>query len=383
VTFTPAFYFTPCMQAENTAGGRTVRYMTRDKSMDRKPFKKIVILFPNYIGDVLMSTPALRMARRRFPGAEITAVTTKAGREVLDLNPCVDRIIIKPLDFTPKTRLGLIREVRAISPDCVLLFRSTLFNSIAAWFSGAPARIGMSIEGTKYFLSDAVENNTHKLYRERICDVVLRADARINPGSVQSVAVDDLNLDIHISDSDREYAGSLIKSSGIRDGGRIVIIHPGTTRPSKVWAPGKYAEIADRLAKNGYSAILTGTGDEAPIVEKIIELSKSKPVSLIGRTTIKQFAALIDAAYMFIGSDTGGLYIANALGTHTVVMFGSTDPDKYGPFVTAQQKVIYKRIECSPCDKNKCPRLDTETRIADCMEAISVEDVWGELERIG
>lgn len=329
---------------------------------------KILVPEPNYIGDVLMSTPGLRALRKLYPEAEITAVTTKQGKEILEYNPAVNSIITRSGSINLPERISLAGRVRSIAPDIVFLFRTTFYYDLLSYLCGAKERYGIANEITKFLLTKSVKPDSKALYRGQFLETLSLSQEKGIAGEILG------KLDIFTSDDDKNYANRFMSDNGLRNK-MFVIISPGTTRHSKLWTAGSYARICGLLAEKNIKVVITGTKFDK-IIGNIAKNMKQPPLTATDMT-LRQYAELIKNAALFISSDTGGFYMSIAVETDSICLFGSTSPSKYGPFDTNKQKIIYRALDCSPCDKNICPNYGEEK--TPCMEAITVEEVWNEI----
>jgi heptosyltransferase-2 len=150
-----------------------------------------------------------------------------------------------------------------------------------------------------------------------------------------------------------------------------VVIAPGATYGSaKCWLPERYAALADRLVEAfGAAVLLCGPPAEARLGDAIAAQMKTKPVSLIGQTTLEEFVAVLATSDFFIGNDSGAMHLAAGLGLPQVCIFGPTDENGTGP-LNPRARLVKQPVSCSPCFLRHCP-VDHR-----CMTRISVDEVW-------
>lgn len=314
---------------------------------------KILVVLPNYIGDILMSTPALRLLRINCLNAEICVVTTEVGKEILDGNSDIDKIITRHLRPTLADRFKLVKEVKECNPDMVFLFRTTFFNSLLAYLSGAKTRVGMTSS-----------SSPERRFRDEYIQLVNKI---FTAGNIEYSH----RLKISFEDT----------AAPLNLPGRYAVIMAGTTRHSKKWPPVKFARLVEFVkGKHNIEVVLTGSPADLTTVNEILQITDKKPINLAGKTNLKQFAHIIKHSDLFIGVDTGALYISEAVGTPAVALFGSTFPDEYSPFPD-YVKIVYKNFSCSPCNKQFCPKVK-RNQYSPCMDAIEVEEVMDEINRL-
>src|SRR3989339_793514 len=162
----------------------------------------------------------------------------------------------------------------------------------------------------------------------------------------------------------------------------VIILHPGTSEFGlfKRWAPGKYAELADRLIKEIKAiCIISWAGKEKSLAESIANQMKFKPFIFPEQLSLNKLSALIKHSQLFIGSDSAPLHLANLIGTNIIGLYGPKDPIVYSPFLPSDAAhkavVIRKNLPCSPCQKRSCDKPV-------CMESITVEEVFQKVKQL-
>jgi lipopolysaccharide heptosyltransferase II len=152
-------------------------------------------------------------------------------------------------------------------------------------------------------------------------------------------------------------------------GQTLVLLHPSARYVFKAWPLERFAAVADWLSGQGIRVALIGSQRENLIGQQIINLTKHKPVNLMGKTRLSQLTALMKRSHLLIGNDGGPIHIAAAVGCPVLGLFGPTDPAVWGPR-GSKVKVIYKGLDCRDCFYPGCPRGEES-----CMRQISVEEV--------
>jgi heptosyltransferase-2 len=332
---------------------------------------KILVFEPNYLGDILMTVPAIRLLRSQYKDASVTAVVKAGMTEVL--NGYVDGFIERPLQTNLIGRLGLLNKVRAEKPDMAVLFRTTFSSAVIAFFSGAHERVGVNIEFAAPFLTKKlnrdVRNSPTGSFCEEYVELVRLAGAAGQASRSPAIAGQaECKLKINIPEDAQVFADKLLKEYGVTGSG-VIVVSPGSSRPAKMWSAGNFARLIDKFEPSA-KIFITGTSSEGNLIESIIKLCrKNSPVSLAGKTTIPRLAALLSRCSLFIGPDSGALYLAVASGIRVIGLFGSTDPALYGPFNDGDV-LIYKKEPCGPCYEDECSSLSF------CMDKITVDEVF-------
>jgi heptosyltransferase-2/heptosyltransferase-3 len=158
------------------------------------------------------------------------------------------------------------------------------------------------------------------------------------------------------------------------DGAPLVVLHPGTGGPAKLWFPERWAAVADAIQAAGARLVLTGGPDEQALVAEVAAHMRSDALSLAGQTSVGQLAALLRRAALVLGVDSGPMHLAAAQGTPTLHLYGPGDAGRFGPWGDpARHVVLRQELWCSPCGEfAACPRGLARP---ECMERIAVERV--------
>jgi heptosyltransferase-1 len=318
----------------------------------------------NYLGDALFTTPALAALRSGYPATQIDVLAGARAAEILDANPDVDAIHLRPPRRGQARNAALLRTLRSGRYDAVVLFQSIFSNAALAWAAHIPVRVGFAQDGCSPFLTDAVSPPRPDEHRAA---AYLRLAAAFPLAETR-----DARLKVVLAGEDRAFAREFLSE---RSGGdRVVGLVIGATRPQKSWPEAYWAMLADKLWSAGIRSVLLGGPDEVPAARNILARTRSPLISAVGHTKLKQLAALIGRCGVVVSGDTGPMHIAAAMDTPVVALFGSTDPGETGPWYgggVAQQRrglVLYDALPCAPCRKSPT----CEGRF-DCLRSLTPE----------
>lgn len=326
---------------------------------------RILIINVNWIGDVLFSSPFIRAIRRAYPESFISCMVPPRCREVLELNPNLNEIII----YDEKKKLRILSEVRKRKFDTVIFLHRSFTAALLTCLSGIKERIGYYTKKRAFLLTKAVETPTEEIHK---------IDYFLNIARAMGITDLARECEFYVSDSDIAYAGDLLKASGINEGDLVVAINPGGNWGPKRWPKENYAGLSGRLIEElGAKIIITGAQKDKTLAEDIILLMKKKAVvALCGKTTLKQLAAIFKRVNLLVSNDTGPMHIAVAMQAPTVALFGPTSPRITGPCGGGEFSVLWKMQECAtPCYNLSC----ADNR---CMKLITVEDVMTEARKL-
>jgi lipopolysaccharide heptosyltransferase II len=334
--------------------------------------QKILVRATNWIGDAVISLPALEALGARFPRAEIVLLSKPWVSEVYaHCRGVLRQIIYDPLDKHrgPKGMERLAGDLRSERFDLAVLFQNAFQAAWLAWRAGIPARIGYARDGRGLLLTDAVPVPPRGAYGHEAyyyLQLLFRAGLIERPEPVKPIEEPRLAL----GDAELLWAAKRLQALRL-DGPRFLIgIHPGASfGPAKRWPPERFAALGDRLIGTlGADVLIFGSAAEIPLAESIAQAMKQAPTVLAGKTTLTQMLALVAHCQLVFTNDSGPMHLAAALGLPLVAVFGSTDERATGP-MSASARVVKHPVECNPCGLRACP-IDFR-----CMQNVTVENV--------
>jgi heptosyltransferase-2 len=337
------------------------------KRLPGEGIEKVLIRGTNWIGDVVMTLPAVAAIRKTWPHARIFVLAKPWVAEVYRLSPDVDEVIpfAEPGRHTGVMgKWRLTRELRGHSFDCTIILQNAIEAAIIALFAGIPIRAGYNSDGRGLLL-------THSVRRTRTIRQIHQIDYYLE--MVRALGCKPAGRDVRLRPG-KDYdglAGQLFTRFGI-DGNRpLVGIAPGAAYgPAKKWFPKRFAAVADRLIDDASAqGLLFGSADDWESTAEVGKNACHPLINIAGKTNLKEAIALIARCRLFVSNDSGLMHVAGALGIPTIAIFGSTNPVTTSP-VGVNSIVIYRAVECSPCLKPVCP---TDFR---CMDLIGVEEVY-------
>jgi heptosyltransferase-3 len=331
--------------------------------------KNILIIKLRYIGDVLLATPTVRAIKAARPDVRVTMMVNRGTEEVLSGNQDLDEIVV--LDKgSLAAQSRLIAGLRSRRFDTVIDLTDGDRSAFLSWVSGAPVRIGFNDENRwrgKYYTQvvQPVPGVQHRIDRD--------LDA-LKPLNIQAGSKD---LQLWLTPEEMNSADQLLDQLGVQRSQSMVILQPGARYWFKAWPPERFAELADLLTSQ-YSCqvLIGGSNQDFDLAQQIRQMAKSSPIVMAGRTTVKQFAAIAKKSALFVGSDSGAMHIASAVGTPVVALFGPSNPREWGPR-GGPVEVLYKEIDCRICFHPDCKRGEEN-----CMKLIAVHEVAAAAQRL-
>lgn len=335
--------------------------------------KRVLIRSANWVGDAVMSLPAVTAIRKGFPQAEMAILAKPWVAGLFQNNPIVDRVILYENPGIHQGIQGkwrLARKLKKDRFDIAVLLQNAFEAAFISFLARIPRRAGYATDGRRILLTHPVVCD-HECKQDHQIDYYLRLVESLGFRSVGHTPV------LKISREQQEETNHMLNSLGVREAEEIVGISPGATYGSaKQWFPERYGKLAEKIGKDlGSRVLIFGTQEDKKVSAQLAHHSGIPLIDVTGLTTLAQAMALIARCRLFITNDSGLMHVAAALRTPVVALFGSTNPRKTGPRGEFC-RVISKPLSCAPCMKPECP----ERR--QCMEQISVDEVYGEVKAI-
>ena len=310
---------------------------------------RILLIQLRRIGDVLMTTPALRELRKALPGAHIAYLTEAPSHHVLAGNPHIDEVILWPRKGGLRRAFSTLRRLRAERYDLVVDFFSNPSSAQIARFTGAARRIGFAFRGRAWAYTDALPlpelpyAAQHKLG--------LLAPLGVGPGA--------LAPEIFLGDAERDYAARQLEQLGVAKGDLLVAVSPVSRRDYRVWPAANYARLADVLIERYAAKVLFfwGPGEEHFVDAVRLEMMH-RDLGDYPIPSLMEMAGLLERADLFVGNNNGPRHFAIAVGTPTVGVFGRGRPENWTP----PGATIHPTVERDPGCKEACtyPRCGLE-----------------------
>ncbi|MBI5410611.1 MAG: lipopolysaccharide heptosyltransferase II [Nitrospirae bacterium] len=343
-------------------------------SIHRSSIRRLLVRGPNWIGDAVMSEPALAVLRGLFPEAEVTLLVKPAIASLFQGHPDIDRILVYE-DRGRHAGLGgkwaLAGELRRRQFDVAILFQNAFEAALLTFLAGIPRRHGYATDGRSLLLSDPIalpERETIGHHVEYYLNLLKPLG-----GSGSQVAQPRLFL----SNQEERDMGRKLAEAGLSESEVIVGVNPGSTYGgAKRWLPERFAETADRLARDrGGPVVIVGARGEEALGHAIAHKMAVKPLVLSGQTSIRELMAVIKRCKLFLTNDTGPMHIAAAFGVPVVALFGPTDHRNTSPW-GHRHTIVRHPVDCSPCLLRECP-IDHR-----CMTRIMVDEVVRAAKRL-
>lgn len=307
--------------------------------------EKILIIAPNWIGDIVMSQTLFIMLKEKYQNNLILDVFANQWTEdILKRMPEVNNVIINPFKHG---ELSLIRRIKfgiklkAYQYDQVFILTNSFKSAIIPFFAQIKKRTGFLGEFRYFLLNDIYKLDKIKLPRlvDRFCYLISNNQYEIKS---PNLVTNKTNQNILIKKYDLENK-------------KIIIFAPGAEYgPAKRWPTNKFAILSDLLIAHNYLIIILGSQKDKKFANEIIQNSKNKNIlDLTAATTLSDTVDIISLAQYTISNDSGLMHIASATPTKVIAIYGSSSPN-YTPPLSKYAKIIKFDIECSPCFARIC-----------------------------
>jgi lipopolysaccharide heptosyltransferase II len=349
--------------------------------------ERILCIRLDALGDVLMTTPALRAIKETFPRCQLTLMTSPAGAGASALIPAVDDVIVYDAPWMKATAprvdsrpdRAMVERLSQAGFDAAVIFtvysQNPLPAALLCYLADIPLRLAHCRENPYQLLTNWV--------RDPEPETLVRHEARRQLDLVAAVGcrAADERMAMRIPAEARERIPEHLKWIGLNRRFPWVVIHPGASAPSRRYPPEQFARAARRLALDvGMQILFTGSNEEVELVEGIREAMGVPSVSLAGRLDLGELAAVLELAPLLIANNTGPVHIAAAVGTPVVDLYALTNP-QHTPW-KVPHRVLNHDVPCKYCYKSVCPEEHHG-----CLRMVQpeeiVEAVWSLLAEAG
>lgn len=370
--------------------------------------RRILVRGVNWLGDAVMTTPALARLRERFPAARITLLAPEKLTELWVKHPGVDSVVA----FAPGEKPWTVaRQLRGGRHDLALVLPNSPRSALEVWMARIPRRIGYARSWRNWFLTEALPPRPGRVaMRKRSIPEIRRLASEQDGGRACGPVKDpspgaDAAHQIHeylhlaaalgassvpvapklvVDESEKQAAAAaLLAGFGRQEPGvapkQWYGLNPSAAYgPAKCWPSEAFAAVARDVSArhSGAAWVIFGGAGDIELGNRIASQAGGRIVNMAGKTTLRQLMAMLAVCRVLLTNDSGPMHLAAALGTPVVVPFGSTSPELTGPGLPgdARHHLLRADAACSPCFRRECP-IDFR-----CMERITTGQVFQSLE---
>jgi heptosyltransferase-2 len=334
-------------------------------------FRNILVRATNWVGDTVMSVPALHALREQFPSARISILARPWVASLYERESFCDELIAYQAPAGWKglgQKWELASDLRRRRFDCAILFQNAFESAALVWMARIPVRIGYDRDARGWLLTHPVPVPlTDEVPRhQRFYYLELLKRAKL---------IDSYSPEAYVALSAAPSAAERGRKRFLERGltGAVIGVSPGAAYGgAKRWLPERFADAALQIASESSASVAVfGSKEERSICEVVsqrVEGAGVLCVNFAGLTTLEEFIELAAACQVFLTNDSGPMHIASSLGVPTVAIFGATDDKATGP-TGVNTRVVRQAVECSPCLLRECP-IDHR-----CMLRVSADRV--------
>ncbi len=341
------------------------------RTLKLQNINRVAVRGTNWVGDAVMTVPALRALRHLLPGVHITLATRLWAKDLFADADFLDDLLI----YDRRGLWSIAKhsvEWRRGNFDLAVLFPNAFEAALVPALARVPFRIGYATDGRGWLLTNPVpvpewRSSKHEIFY--YLNIVAELERALVGAELIAGRPPDASL--QISERRQFEALDLLRAHGLREGRAVVSLCPGSINSrAKRWPAERYAALGDSLIDElNAEVLLIGSPEELDVSQEVSRRMRNKPMIITGKTSLAQAAAVLSLVDLLITNDTGPAHIASALGRPTLVIFGPTNPLTTRPFSTLAE-IVRHPPDCAPCMLRDCP-IDHR-----CMSAISAQDVF-------
>jgi heptosyltransferase II len=332
----------------------------------------LLLRLPNWVGDVVMTTPSIQAIRRERPDLEITLAVRKHLLPLVEDYPGIrNEIGIEGKELG--SNYELLKEIRTRGFSALIIFAKGFREGLIAGLSKIPVTIGFNVNLRQLFLTHPVEM-TEDLWNRHHS---LQFAALLEP---LGIALKDDKPFLPVREKDLDAAGKILATSGLEKN-KFIAFHIGASKFPRAYHSERFAEAAKIVrAKTGIEIALIGTDEDKSYISSFMSVC-DECRDLSGKIDLKTLPAFLSLSLLFVGNDSGPMHLASAVGTPIAAVFGPGSPEKTAPLLPAEKmRIIYEGLPCSPCRqsffKDCSPSANGKPP---CLELISHEVLAGQI----
>ncbi len=326
------------------------------------------------IGDVVLTTPAIRAVRHSFPESFLAMMVQPYTSGVVKNNPHLNEIIIYDKRGKDKSLRGSFKFVRALTRekfDLVFVFHPTNRVNIITFLAGIPERVGYN-KKCGFLLSK-------KLPEEKFRGEKHELEYNLDVIAARGIPAANKEVEMFLSQEEEDFGPKFLGDNGLDKNIPLVAMQPGASCSSKRWEVERFAETGKKVRESGpANFVIIGSDEEGPLLESLKKLLGGKVITAKG-LALGNLASILKCSSVFISNDTGPVHIAAAMKTPTIVIFGRRQPGlsprRWRPW-GEEHIILHKDVGCEECLAHNC-RKDFQ-----CLKAITDEDVFQAAKKI-
>jgi lipopolysaccharide heptosyltransferase II len=347
------------------ASPATASYINASSStggVEQQRLQNILVVRTDHIGDVILTLPITEVLKSNFPAARVAMLVSSYTAGLVE--GIADPILYNR-EGIQKPFFEMLTELRRARFDAAVVAYPRFRIALLLWLAGVSMRIGTGYRWYSFLFNK-------RMYEHRKTIEKHEAEYNLSLLNVLGCTIPSKpEVHIVISENEKETARSVLRAIGISDDDQLVLLHPGSGGSARDWKPQKFAQLAKELKHLGFSIVITGTKAEEELVHHIVRDAGQNVKPFISNLSLKEFAAFIQSAKLFVANSTGPLHIAAVVGTPVIGFYPPIhvmSPKRWGPLTDRKVIFVPDPAKCPRCKGGRC-------RGNECMDQIEVHRV--------
>ena len=355
--------------------------MDESGSLYDQDLKNIVLWMPNWIGDVVLTLPALQSLRRAYPKAHITAVVKSPADELLLGHPVFNTVIPLP----PESESGFWKRIKfALSLkkhqfDVGIVLTNSFESAFLLSLTGAKHRLGYNTDGRVIFLTCPIFTTKYLKKKQ------YRVEYFFKIFSPLKLDVPDTNFNPIIKKEGDISIREVLLNMEMDESEEFITIHPGTSKVERSWHAERFGVLCQKIFKKDKKKIvLLGIPSEEELLNRIKNYCPPGEIKIAPAMNLRVLTELLKKSRLFIGNDSGVMHLASMVGTPVVGIFGPGHPNTTGPFMSPKKyEILMQNYSCSPCRQRFFRECEPSPHNKPyCLEDITVQNVYEAIHRL-
>ncbi|HVN48961.1 MAG TPA: glycosyltransferase family 9 protein [Bacteroidota bacterium] len=340
--------------------------------MEKNNFQHILVVRTDRIGDVLLTLPVITALHRNFPAVSVSMLLREYTRDLAETQRGVRSVLTYDCKGKQKSFFEMLGELRRARVDAAVTVYPRFRIALLLWLAGIPVRVGTAYRWYSFLFNARV-------YEHR--KTAAKHEAEYNLSLLHALDCDvstPPHVELVLTIDDVSAAEETRKKIGIIDTDRVVFLHPGSGGSARDWKPEQFALLSILLAEKGLKVVVTGSEQERTLIESVVKQSNNTAVPFISSLRLREFAALIRTAKLFIANSTGPLHLAAAVGIPVIGFYPPLNvmsPKRWGPLTEKKMIFVPDPAQCPRCNGGECQGNT-------CMDQITPEQVAGAAENL-
>jgi lipopolysaccharide heptosyltransferase II len=337
--------------------------------VEEERLQNIIVVRTDRIGDVILTLPTVEALKSSFPAARVTMLVRSYTSGLAE---GISDILLYDREGKTRHFFDMLSELRHAQFDIAVVAYPRFRIALLLWWAGIPVRVGSGYRWYSFFFN-------RRVYEHR--KTIEKHESEYNLSFAKAIGckIPDKPLArLVITEREKQTAQTIRLKLGLKDSDKLILIHPGSGGSARDWKPEHFAQLAIELSKRRFCVVITGGETEAELVKRVVQDAGGGVKSFISTLSLKEFAALIQTAKLFVANSTGPLHIAAAVGVPVIGFYPPVrvmSPKRWGPLSDKKYIFVPDPAQCLRCKGGDCQGND-------CMEQIKVNHVVEAVERL-